>query len=270
MQQPLTLQAVILDWAGTTVDYGSRAPTQVFIEVFAQHGIQITADEARGPMGLFKRDHIRQITQLPRVKEQWQSVHHRLPDEEDAQNIYMDFTPRQLEVIVQYADLIPGVRDTVEAYRESGLKIGSCTGYTRSMMAVLLPEATRQRYHPDSLVCPEDVGGGRPAPWMIWQNAIKLQVSTASAMVKIGDTVADIDEGRNAGTWTVALAKTGNELGLSEAEVDALAPDDVAARLNAIYEKLYAAGAHYVVDSLADTLPVLDDINARLAAGERP
>ena len=33
---------------------------------------------------------------------------------------------------------------------------------------------------------------------------------------------------------------------------------------------MYAAGAHYVVDTLADLPEVIADINARLAKGERP
>jgi hypothetical protein len=30
------------------------------------------------------------------------------------------------------------------------------------------------------------------------------------------------------------------------------------------------AGAHYVVNGISDVSPVLDEINVRLAAGERP
>ena len=90
------------------------------------------------------------------------------------------------------------------------------------------------------------------------------------AFVKIGDTLPDISEGLNAGMWTIGLAKTGNEMGLTKADVDALEPDIRAVKLARAYQRMSQTGAHYVVDSILDALPVLDDINARLARGERP
>ncbi len=264
------IQGVILDWSGTTVDYGCFAPTVVFVELFKEHGVPISMAEARGPMGKYKRDHVRQIMQTPAVAARWLSVHDRLPDEKDVEALYQAFIPRQIDCITLYADLIPGVKDTIDAYHERGLKVGSTTGYTRQMMEVLLPEVRKRGYDPDSLVCPDDVGGGRPAPWMCFQNARNLGIYPMESFVKIGDTLPDIEEGLNAGIWTIGLAKTGNELGLSEAEVNALDPTELKARLKPIYRAMAAAGAHYVVDSLADTLPILDHISERLGRSERP
>lgn len=268
--QPTTLQGVILDWAGTTVDYGCFAPVAVFLEIFKAQGVEITPAEARAPMGLFKRDHIQAILHLPGVIARWSAAHGRPPEERDVDALYAAFGPRQLEVLIQYGELIPGVAATIAALRERGLKIGSTTGYTRVMMAVLMPEAKRQGYLPDALVCPDDVPAGRPAPWMIFQNAMKLGIYPMAALVKIGDTLVDIDEGLNAGTWTIGLAKTGNALGLREDAVEALPPEALAEQLAPIRAAFTAAGAHYVIDSLADVLPIVDTINARLAAGERP
>lgn len=267
---PKTLQGVILDWAGTTVDYGCFAPVAVFLDVFKARGVEITLAEARAPMGLFKRDHLRAITQMPEVARRWTTVHGRPPAEHDVDALYADFGPRQLEVILRYSTLIPDVDRAVKALRERGLKIGTTTGYTRAMMAVLLPEARRQGYVPDVVVCPDDVPAGRPAPWMAFQNAQRLGIYPMSALVKIGDTSVDVDEGLNAGMWTIALAKTGNALGLHPAEAEALPPDVLRERLHAIGAAFTDGGAHYVVDGLADVPPVLDAINDRLAAGERP
>ena len=52
------VQAVIFDLSGTVLDYGSRGPVVAFIELFARHGVEVTAAEARKPMGTHKRDHI--------------------------------------------------------------------------------------------------------------------------------------------------------------------------------------------------------------------
>jgi len=264
------LQGVLLDWSGTTLDYGCFAPTVVFVQIFKEQGVDITLEQARRPMGAYKRDHIAQILQMPEVAECWQAVHGHLPLTADVQAMYEKFIPMQIDCIVQYADLIPGAKETVDTYHQQGLKVGSCTGYTRAMMEPLVPEVRKRGYDPDSLVCPDEVAGGRPAPWMAFRNAMNLGIYPMEAMVKIGDTLVDIAEGLNAGMWTIGLAKTGNELGMSEAEVDALAADRLRERLAPIYRKMSEAGTHYVVDSLADTLPILDQINERLAHGEKP
>ncbi len=105
---------------------------------------------------------------------------------------------------------------------------------------------------------------------MALQALIKLSVSPVESVVKIGDTAVDIEEGLNGGMWSVGIAATGNEVGLSAAEYAAVPPDEQRRVAAAATERLIGAGAHYVVDSLADILPVLDGIEARLAAGEKP
>ncbi len=264
------LRGVILDWSGTTLDYGCFAPTVVFVELFAAHGVPISMAQARGPMGKYKRDHIIDILSLPEVNAGWKAANGHAPGEADIQALYDEFIPRQIKNITEYADLIPGVKAAVDGFRARGLKIGSTTGYTRPMMEPLLPEVQKRGYMPDALVCPDEAGGGRPAPWMCFENARRLGIYPMESMVKIGDTLPDIAEGLNAGMWTIGLAKTGNEIGLNEAEIAALAPADLAARLAAVTTRMVEAGAHYVVESLADCAPILDLIDRRLAAGEKP
>ncbi len=264
------IQAVVFDWAGTTVDYGSRAPVAAFAEVFRRRDVELTPEQLRGPMGTAKRDHIRLLLELEAVRERWRTAHGRPPSEEDVDVLYEEFLPLQVESVVSHAALVPGTTRTVALCRERGIRVGSSSGYDREIMDRLLPLAREQGYKPDSLVCPEDVPAGRPHPWMMYRSAMDLDVYPMSACVKVGDTAADIEEGLNAGAWTVGLAKSGNELGLSEEEADALDPQELAARLREIYRRMYAAGAHYVLDTIADVLAVLDPIEARLAAGERP
>lgn len=264
------VQGVVLDWAGTTIDYGSCAPAIVFVEVFRDFGVSISMHEARAPMGLYKRDHIAAILRTPAVAARWEAAHGRVPSEEDVERLFDAFTPRQMDVLLRYADPIPGAIEAVARFRARGLKVGSCTGYTRAMMDMLAPEVARRGYAPDTLVCPDDVSAGRPVPWMCFESAHRLDIYPMDALIKIGDTVMDIEEGLNAGMWTIGIAMTGNELGLPEAEVHALEPDTLRERLAAARDKLYRAGAHYVVNALADAPPLVDEINARLARGERP
>jgi phosphonoacetaldehyde hydrolase len=264
------VKAVILDWAGTAVDYGSFAPTAVFLHLFESQGVQITAEDARSGMGLMKKDHLRTILSRPSVAEAWEAAHGAPPSKADIDNLFENFIPMQLSVLTEYATPIPGLLDVVKYLRARGIKIGSTTGYIRSMMDVLAPKAKENGYEPDCIVCPDEVPAGRPFPWMCYQNAIQLGVFPLAAMVKVGDTLVDIEEGLNAGMWTVGLSQTGNLLGLNEAEVNALSPEEREAANQKIAVKLYQAGAHDVIDGIWDLPAALENIESRLAHGELP
>jgi phosphonoacetaldehyde hydrolase len=264
------LQAALLDWAGTTMDFGCMAPAVVFLKVFEQAGVPITMDEARAPMGAHKRVHIQKITELDSVRGRWESRHGRRPDDDDVSRMFADFVPLQLGCLSDYSELIPGTLEIVAALRRRGIKIGTTTGYLREMTAINLRDAKRQGYEPDSTVCASDVPAGRPYPYMCLQNVINLQVSPVEACVKIDDTLPGIEEGLNAGMWTIGLAVSGNEVGLSLPQWQALSEGDRQARRGRAYQRMQMCGAHYVVDTIADILPCLDDIEARLARGESP
>jgi phosphonoacetaldehyde hydrolase len=264
------LRAVIFDWAGTTVDYGCLAPVAVLLELFRSRGIEIGIEEARQSMGLLKKDHIRSLCSLPRIARAWSDRHGRVPAESDVEELFAQFTPLQIKCIARYSRLIPGVRETVQRLQARNLKIGTTSGYTGAMLDGLTEHARVQGYDPDATVCPDEVGGGRPAPWMCYENAIRLQVWPLEACVKIGDTVSDVEEGLNAGMWSIGVARTGNEVGLSEAEWNALSLPDQTARVQSARAKLTAAGAHYVIDAATDCEPVLAEIESKMARGERP
>jgi len=267
----MPLTAVIFDWAGTTVDHGSRAPVATLQEVFEEAGLPITVEEARLSMGIAKRDHIASILALPRVSPEWERAHGSKPGEADVDRLYASFVPKQLACLARYSDVIPGVPSAVEQLRARGLKIGSTTGYTRPMLDFLLTLAKDQGFAPDCAVCPGEVpGGGRPAPWMGYLNAIRLEVSPLWTMIKIGDTPSDIAEGLNAGMWTIGISRTGNEAGLTAAEWDAMPAAERPEVLARAGSRLREAGAHYVAESVADCLGMIHEIAARLAAGERP
>ncbi|MCS6825409.1 MAG: phosphonoacetaldehyde hydrolase [Caldilinea sp.] len=264
------VQAVILDWAGTTVDFGSFAPTAVFVRLFERYGVAITPAHARSGMGLMKKDHLRAILQLPEVRAAWEAVHGAPASDVDADRLYTDFEPLQVDVVADYARPIPGLLETVAFIRSRGWKIGTTTGYTRPMMEVLGQAARAYGYAPDAIVTPSDVPAGRPYPWMCYKLAIDLQVYPMAAMVKVGDTLPDIEEGLNAGMWTVGVALTGNMVGLSEAEFAQLGAEEVAALRREVSARFLAAGAHDVIDGIADLPPVLERLDARVRNGEKP
>jgi phosphonoacetaldehyde hydrolase len=251
------LCAVVLDWAGTTVDFGSLAPVSTLTEVFSQAGLPITEAEGRRDMGLPKKEHIRNILAAKRGGH---------AAETDVEELYRRFIPLQLSCLDRYSAVIAGVPEAVARFRKRGLKIGSTTGYTREMLDLLIAKSAASGYSTDCDLTPEDVGAGRPQPFMIYTLCARLQVYPAAAIVKVGDTPADIAEGLNAGVWCVGIAKTGNMVGLSQGDFTALSSPDQQARLRTAHDRLAAAGAHYVVDGVADMDTVLDDINARLGS----
>jgi phosphonoacetaldehyde hydrolase len=266
----LAISAVVFDWAGTMIDHGSRAPVVALLRLFAAAGVPITEAEARADMGRAKRDHIRAILAQPRVAEAWSEVHSTVATADDIDRLHDDITPIMRDTARDCAVLIPGAADLVARLRAARVGIGSGTGYTREMMADILSRAAEQGYAPDVVVCSGETKEGRPSPLMLWQALIDLGAWPASACVKVDDATVGIAEGRAAGTWTVGVAASGNGVGLSHADLLALAPDDRTKRVDTAAAELRAAGADYVVDSVADLWPVLETISARIAVGERP
>jgi phosphonoacetaldehyde hydrolase len=264
------LRGAVLDWAGTAVDFGCMGPTAVFVEVFAKWGVAVTPTEVRQFMGLMKKDHIRNLLGLSEVAERFRLATGRTPDESSVDALYRDTEPQMVSAVARHAEPIAGLLETIDGMRQRGMKIGSSTGYTGPMMDVLVPAAREKGYAPDAVVCSTDVPAGRPYPWMCYLNAVRLEVYPMEALVKIGDTVSDIQEGLNAGMWTIGLTQSGNELGLTEARVRALPPDELQGQLAAIETRYREAGAHYIARGIWECLPIIDAISDKLARGESP
>jgi phosphonoacetaldehyde hydrolase len=264
------LKAVIFDWAGTVVDHGSLGPMGVFVEAFAEFGVAITIEEARGPMGIAKRPHVAALLAVPRIADEWRRVRGSAPNEADIDAVYDVFVPKNIAVAARFADLVPGAADIAKELRALGLKIGTTTGYTHEIMAEIIPVAAKQGFAPDSMVCTGDAPDGRPTPFLLYRAFLDLAVWPASTCIKIDDTEVGIAEGLNAGAWTVGVAVTGNVFGLSLADTKALAPAEFQARREAATARLAGAGAHYIIDSVADLMPVVHAIEGRLARGEKP
>jgi phosphonoacetaldehyde hydrolase len=265
-----TLAAVVFDWAGTVLDFGSCAPMGAFVRLFEKFGITLTIAQARGPMGVAKWDHIKALGTLPEIDAQWQRLHGTPFGDADADHLYEIFTPMNAAVVGDFADFIPGALDAIAAIRARGLKIGSTTGYNRPIMDIVTPLAAAAGYVPDNLVCAGDLPAGRPSPLMMFRTFADLGVWWPATVVKVDDTEVGILEGIHAGSWTVGVAVSGNAVGLSLDAWNGLSAGEQAALRGIANARLKGAGAHYVIDSVADLLPVLDEIQARMGRGEMP
>jgi phosphonoacetaldehyde hydrolase len=262
------IKAVIVDWAGTVVDHGSRAPMGAFVEAFAQFGVPITIAQARGPMGMAKADHIRLVGRA--ANDAWRARHGRDFGEADVQAIFEVFEPLNIAAVEAHSALIPGAKAALDWCAARGIRIGSTTGYTRPIMQRLAPLAAAQGFAPEVMVCAGDLAAGRPAPLQMWKAMSEMGVWPARRVVKVDDTPPGIGEGRAAGTWTIGLALTGNIAGLSAEELDAVGPAARDALRATATAEMLAAGAHLVIDSIADLPAAIARIEARLARGEGP
>lgn len=255
-------KAVVFDWAGTMVDFGSFAPMGVFVKAFETFGITATIDQARAPMGAAKWDHIRAMMDDADIAAQWQAKYGAAPTDADVDKVYEIFVPMNEEVAADYADLIPGALDTIGFLRAEGIKIGSTTGYTRSIMERVLPVAAKQGYEPDNLVCSDDLPEGRPGPLGMYKCMVDLVAYPPEAILKVDDTAPGIKEGVAAGCITVGLALSGNEVGKTVEELAAMSETDIAPLRERATAILRDAGADHVIDTVAD----LPDLIRRLSA----
>lgn len=266
------LEALVLDWAGTVVDFGSFAPTQIFVDAFKKaYDFDLTIEQARAPMGLGKWQHIQAIGNLPDVAHMWERRFGHGMSELDIDHIYQTFMPLQVERVGAHSDFIPGALEAVAYARNLGLKIGSTTGYPREVMQVLMEIAARNGYKPDITVCADDLeAGSRPGPWMALECVQKLKINAVWRCVKVDDTLPGIQEGVNAGMWTVGLALSGSPAGWTLDEYLQASVEERKIVREKVTDEFYSAGAHFVIDSIQDLPSVLDEIEALVASGSRP
>jgi phosphonoacetaldehyde hydrolase len=271
MNQLNFIEGVIFDWAGTTVDFGCFAPVNAFLEIFQKAGVEVTMEEIRLPMGMLKRDHIKTMLQMPRISRLWEEKHGRKFAERDIDQLFQGFESLLLASLKEYSDPLPHILAAVSALKDMGLRIGSTTGYTDTMMDIVVPSAKEKGYAADFVITPDATGSfGRPFPYMIFRNIEALKITSSWKTIKVGDTVADIQEGLNAGVWSVGSIIGSSQMGLSLEEYKELPEAKRQAAVNIAREAFILAGADFVIETMAELPPLIEKINSLLAEGIRP
>lgn len=258
------IECIIMDWAGTAVDYGCFAPVAAFLKAFEEIGITVTMEQVRRPMGMAKIDHIRELFRLETVSGTFGKLYGRPWNEEDVVAMNRKFEGYLFASLKDYTEPIPNVVSTLDGLRKNGVKIGSTTGYTRAMMDVVIPAAAAKGYVTDNCVTPDGLPSGRPQPFMIYRNMIELAVPHVQNVLKYGDTIADIKEGVNAGVWTVGVVTGSNEMGLTLEETSRADGQWLEKRKSEIRKNMLLAGAHYVVDSIEEITGIIEIIENKL------
>ncbi|MEA3400569.1 MAG: phosphonoacetaldehyde hydrolase [Armatimonadota bacterium] len=264
------IRLVAFDWAGTIVDFGCQAPALAFVELFDQEGVEVTVEQARGPMGIDKREHIAALLDHPEIARAWEDEHGSEPTTAAGDRLFEELHEIQVDMALECAELIPGVLEVVDWLRGRGARIATNTGYFQAVLDALLPAVEEQGFEADSNVCATRVPEARPAPWMLVVNMLETGVYPPAAVVKVGDTVPDIEEGLNAGAWAVGVVESGSGVGMTQEQIEDL-PDEVLAELAEDARwTLLRAGAHYTIPTVADLPPVIEQVEERLGRGERP
>ena len=266
------VKGLVLDWSGTTADEYVIAPAVVFVDVFKKFNVEISMTEAREPMGLRKDLHILELTKLPKIRERWNKAHGRYPDQEDVDRMFADFVPIQLDCLRKYTTLLPPDSHVTQKFQKEGIKIGSSTGFVRSMVDILEEDAKKQGYTPDASVAGDEVvNGARPKPFMVYRNLDLMNVHPIQSVVKVDDTVSGIGEALEAGCWGVGIARYSNYMDMDTLEeAQSLPKDEIQRRLVKTRDILQKAGAHYVINTFDELPGVVEEINLRLSKGERP
>ena len=266
------IKAAVLDWSGTLADAYVIAPAVVFVEVFKSQGVEITMEEARGPMGLRKDIHIQKLTQVPEIAARWEAIKGKPPTQDDVDEMFAEFVPAQLACLPKYTTLLPGVKEVCAQLQAQGIKIGVSTGFVRVMVDVLLKDVIAQGVTPDATVAGDEVlHGARPDPHMVYKNLDLMGITDIKSVVKVDDTISGIGEAMNAGCWGVGLVRYSNYMNINTLDEEAtLSATEMQRRIDLTRRILETAGAHYVIDSMIELPEVIEDINARLARGEKP
>jgi len=256
------IEAVIFDWAGTTVDYGSLAPVIAFKKAFKDAGISLSDEEIRQDMGMAKWDHIGKILQLDDVKQQWEEKYSTLPNDDDRKNIYANFQMSLIHYLKECTELKTGVLKTFNYLKEYGIKVATTTGYTAEMMKIVQDKAAEDGYVPDMVVTSEDVDGqGRPSPAMIHYIMRKFDIDDPKKIIKVGDTLVDIEEGKNANVQTVGIVEGSSLMGLSQVEFDDLNNEEQISKRNEVKRRFESVNADFVIDTIFDLVQIIEYLN---------
>lgn len=259
------IRLVILDIAGTVCDgpqdlrhlypnddgLAVKGPVIVFESMFRKHGMEVDWATIRRPMGKFKKEHLREILQIPEVSAQFVSVHKRPWGEADIDSMFDMFRPEMARVAAT-EDLIrpfEGVREAIDEMRAAGILVGCDTGYSKEACSAIYETLEKKHGVRFDVVADSENVRGRPTPFLVYDCMYKANVYPPAAVVKADDIKAGVQEGANSGAWTVGLYSTGMH----------------------DYETLRLAGADYLVPG-ARHLPslVFNEIQPRLMRGGMP
>ena len=214
---PQPIQLAMFDMAGTTVnDKVDGHPLMVIsmMRAFAKHGIELAPDLINKHRGKQKSEAIQ--TLLKEAADLSPADAERVGD-----GVYCDFL-HELESNLSSISEIDGATELFRHLKSKDIYVGVGSGFPMQVVQAIVSQlGWLNEGLLDYVGSAEQVGVGRPNPKMILDAMKRLNITDGSKILKIGDTVVDVQEGKNAGAWTVAVL-TGSQ---TETQLMAAAPD---------------------------------------------
>jgi phosphonatase-like hydrolase len=185
------IELIIFDMAGTTVSEGG-AVYQCLRDTLEANGLEIPANSVHEVKGMDKYEALRILIEKSDMREEL------LPG---LDAIHEDFVERMIEFYRGDPSVgeVPGTSETFRRLRQAGVKVALNTGFSRDIAQTLIDRLGWERDELiDASVTSDEVERGRPHPDMIRLLMSKLGVTDPRRVAKVGDTAADLLEGRNA------------------------------------------------------------------------
>jgi phosphonoacetaldehyde hydrolase len=270
--------AVFVEMEGCLLDHGCMVTVNAIQALFAEKGVTISDVEAAAKQDrLVGTDLTCKKTQLRHVlmnvcKDKWEAATGSAPTEWDLEALFKDF-PRVVLDQLKGTKPVSGAVDAVRALQAKGMKVAITSNFSAEAKDAWARTAHHYGFEVDaSMACAEVPNPGReeaftcvlPEPWRCMALAAQMGIYPMSTTIRVSTTQFGIEEGLNAGMWTVALSTTGLVSpfihgGESEPQ-----------RQKRVAEGFYASGCHYVVDGIWELPRVVADIEVRMSRGECP
>lgn len=209
------VRGIIFDLAGTLIDNGCRAPVHAMTSAFAKNGLLVSDEIVCADMGLPKRTHIKAILNKPTMLGKWECIFNNPPREIDIDRIYQSTNEELKRVVKKYSKPTPFAVELLNNLHANGIRIGITTGYSREIIDTLWDELHKEGIIYNNLVCADEVRNPRPQAGMIFKilKEWKLTDYSPDMIIKIGDTVADIQEAHSAKIISCQVIDTCSDLG---------------------------------------------------------
>jgi phosphonatase-like hydrolase len=188
------IKLVIFDLAGTTVQDKGQV-SSAFTAALAENGIEVTPEQLNRVRGSSKRQAV--LSFIPEGPGRLSA----------AEAVYSSFRERLTQRYrTEGVEPVEGAEQVFRRLREQGIRVALNTGFDRDMTELLLSALRWEEGAVDVVVCGDDVRQGRPAPYLIFRAMEATGTTGVQQVVNVGDTVLDLQAGRNAGVrWNVGV-----------------------------------------------------------------
>lgn len=271
-------QGVFIELEGCLLDETCSTTAAAVKQLFKEKGVDISEEEAASGNGSLagadattKKSHLRHVL-FSTCADKWKAATGAEPTEWDLEALFKEFA-RCVRDCAHKCKAVTGAVDCVSMLQGKGIKVGITSDFNAEGMEPWMRIAHANGIEVDAAMSCADVAnpGGRdgpfvcvpPEPWRCYALAARLNIFPTDTCVRVSHTTYGVEEGLNAGMWTVGL-KTGPPVPFS-------GPGETEPQKNRrVEDGFYSLGCHYVIDGVWDLPRVMDDIEARMARGDKP